>query len=239
MAIGTPPPARRAGAARPEHARSGTAFIAGMILRADEGSSVADCPPMDSTQTGRCGMHRLWWTTKRSCRQCALDDWQRPRRSLAPSTGNGSTPAATSGYGTAFRCVPRAGGRARGGLGGQHSASASGSRSHSGGAAVARRPSEGRSRTRRRQKGRQACEASGGDGSLGRKPICQGIRHVVTPTAQRHQQVEKAHSVIEPRNSSNFDSESSDSRPAMTSRSRQSVSISSTAASSLSMSPLE
>ncbi|MGW9328319.1 hypothetical protein ACWHAQ_31175, partial [Streptomyces koyangensis] len=30
--------------------------------------------------------------------------------------------------------------------------------------------------------GRQACEASGGDGSLGRKPIYQGLHHVVSST---------------------------------------------------------
>ncbi|MFJ6636882.1 DUF5959 family protein [Streptomyces sp. NPDC091376] len=45
--------------------------------------------------------------------------------------------------------------------------------------------------TRRRPTGRQACEASGGAGSLGRKPIYQGLHHVVSPTAARSNQVGK------------------------------------------------
>src|SRR5690606_20247085 len=44
--------------------------------------------------------------------------------------------------------------------------------------------SAGTSWTRRRPTGRQACEASGGDGSLGRKPIYQGLHHVVSPTGR-------------------------------------------------------
>lgn len=37
--------------------------------------------------------------------------------------------------------------------------------------------------------GRQAGEASGGDGSLGRKPIYQGLHHVVSPTTELPGQV--------------------------------------------------
>src|SRR4051812_7225581 len=47
-----------------------------------------------------------------------------------------------------------------------------------------RRGSGGQSWTRRRRTGKQACEASGGDGSLGRKPIYQGLHPSVRPTAQ-------------------------------------------------------
>lgn len=42
--------------------------------------------------------------------------------------------------------------------------------------------------TRRCRKGEQVREASGGDGSLGRDPICQGPHRVVSPTSKlRHQ----------------------------------------------------
>jgi hypothetical protein len=68
---------------------------------------------------------------------------------------------------------------------------ATGSRSRDGGAATAARGSGGQSWTRRRPTGRQARGASGEDGSLGRKPIYQGLHLVVSPTGQLERQVGK------------------------------------------------
>ncbi|WP_336621557.1 DUF397 domain-containing protein [Streptomyces sp. DH37] len=74
---------------------------------------------------------------------------------------------------------PQVGGREQG-----LAAGAGGSRSR-GGAAVDEWPgSTGRHRARRRPAGGRACEASGGDGSLGRQPVCRGLHHAVGPAAE-------------------------------------------------------